>query len=61
MEPTATQRFGIGFGVLPVSIHHAIAAGDHLADLAGGHVAIINVDDPDQHAGACDAARAEPL
>ena len=43
MEPAAAQRFGIGFNVVPIPIHYAIAAGHHLADFARRHVVVITV------------------
>src|SRR5215207_9522295 len=34
VQPAAAQRLGIGFGVLPITLHDAVASRHHLADLA---------------------------
>src|SRR6185312_11287850 len=61
MEPVAAQRLGIGFRILPIAVHYAVAAGNNLADLAGFGVAIILVDDPHQDAAAWVSAGGQPL
>ena len=61
MEPAAAQGFGIGYRVLPIALHHAVAAGDHLADFTRRDIAFLLVDDPDQHAGPRIAAGGEPV
>src|SRR5262245_28150937 len=61
MQPAAAQGFGTGGRVLPIALHHAVAAGDDLADFAGRHLAVPLIDHFDEDAGARHAARAEPL
>src|SRR5438067_286485 len=61
MQPAAAQGFGIGFRVLPITLHDAVAFCDDLADLTRRQFAVVFVDDPDQHAGARDTARGQAL
>ena len=55
MQPASTQRLGGGIGLLPITGHHHVASHHHLADLAGGEVAVGVVDDADLDVGSRDA------
>ena len=55
VQPAAAQRLGGGLGLVPVAGHHHVAPDQDLADLAGGELAVVVVDDADLDAGAGDA------
>ena len=55
VQPASPQRLGGGIGLLPVAGHDHVAPDHHLADLAGGEVAVGVVDDADLDVGAGDA------
>src|SRR4029079_6419287 len=55
VQPGAPQRLGGGIGLVPVAGHHHVAADHHFADLAGGELAAVVVDDTNLDARAGDA------
>ena len=60
-QPAIAQRLRVGGIVVPVAVHHAIAGGDDLADLARRQLAARLVDDADGDARARHADAGEPL